>query len=62
MLKSYPKWLEQCTSKDIFSNNLTYQCHLILHSYECNSQTNLKKFGSLVGFPCKQEPPALGVS
>ena len=35
MPKSYPKWLKEYTLKDIFSNNLTYQCHLTLHSNEC---------------------------
>ena len=47
---------------DPFSSNWTYQCHLILYSEECNPQTDLKKFASLVGFPWKQEAQALGTS
>ena len=47
---------------DPFSSNWTYQCHLILYSEECNFQTDLKKFASLVGFPWKQEIQALGSS
>ena len=62
MSKSSPNWLKEWTLKNIFSSNWTYQCHLIVHSYECNSQTDLKTFGSLVGFPWKQEVLALGVS
>lgn len=50
------------TLKDIFQNNWTYQCHLILHYYEGNFKTCFKKFASLMCFPWKQETQALGVS
>lgn len=45
--KSSLIWLKERTLKDIFSNNSTYQYHVILLSSECNSQTGSERFASL---------------